>query len=164
MNSEVAEYVRGKCRVIAVSDAYRLAPWADALVSNDSKWWRVHPEALKFKGRKFCGMGYPGCERIKYEGRFTIGLNSGLQAMRVAVKLGASRLLLLGFDMHATGGAHFFGEHPAPLQNTKPGRFNIHIHQFDKWEADQAVNVINCTPGSALLRFPLGDVRELLGA
>lgn len=164
MTQELADFVRGRCRVVAVSDAYRLAPWADALVSNDTKWWRVHTEALKFAGRRFCGSGYLGCERIRPVPPFTLGVNSGLQAMRVAVDVfGARCLLLLGFDLSADRGTHFFGDHPAPLQNTRPSRFAVHRTQFTKWGAARPeIQVINCTNGSAINCFPFGDVRELL--
>ena len=44
--------VRGKARVVAVNDAYRLAPWADVLYVCDHKWWGWHPAALDFAGEK----------------------------------------------------------------------------------------------------------------
>lgn len=156
MSQELADFVRGKCRAVAVSDAYGLAPWADALVSNDAAWWKAHPEALAFAGRKFCAAHLPGTERIRAQAPFMYGVNSGLQGMRVAELLGATSILLLGFDLR---GSHFFGPHPAPLRNTSPERFRVHIRQFDHWRGCQ---VINCTPGSALTRFPFGDVHEVL--
>lgn len=158
MSQALADYVRDKCRVMAVSNAYKLAPWADALVSNDSAWWREHKDAIQFAGRKFCGnSGYQHLERLKADGDFGGGTNSGLQAMRAAQLMGATRILLLGFDMH---GAHYFGLHPAPLRNTTRSRFKVHIMQFRKWKG---CPVINCTPGSALKQFPFMDIREALG-
>lgn len=156
MSQELADFVRGKCSVVAVSDAYKLAPWADALVSNDRVWWSAYPDAKNFAGRKFCGAIASGLEVIK-GAHMGSGLNSGLQGMRVAQMLGATRILLLGFDM---SGSHFFGLHPAPLANTTPKRFMKHIEQFKKW---RGCPVINCTPGSALTQFPFADVREVLG-
>lgn len=50
-------------RVIAVSDAYKMAPWAEALVSADAVWWRYHKP--RFEGRKFSIGKYEGCERLK---------------------------------------------------------------------------------------------------
>lgn len=162
MSQALADFARGRCRVIAVSDAYRIAPWAEALVSNDPAWWEAHPEAQAFGGLKFCGGEYPGCRRIERTAHFTTGLNSGLQAMRVAEWLGGTRLLLLGFDMHARNGAHFFGDHPTPLAQTSALRFLAHIRQFDRWDSRAQAETLNCTPGSALTRFPLGDIHEIL--
>lgn len=158
MNQAIADFVRGKCSVVAVSDAYEFAPWADALVSHDVGWWREHPEAKQFKGRKFCATSMSGTELIKgsYIGS---DLNSGLEGMRVAQMLGASRILLLGFDMSARNGAHYFGRHQHPLVNTTKERFAKHIEQFKNW---RGCEVWNCTPGSALTQFPFVDMREAL--
>jgi hypothetical protein len=153
MSQELADYVRGKCHAVAVSDCYRLAPWADALVSNDRVWWATHPQALDFAGRKFCGGVFKGTAKLPAEIGFPSDCNSGLQGMRVAAMLGATRILLLGFDMK---GSHYFGAHPAPLKNTTRARFKVHLRQFRRWRGSQAV--INCTPGSALTQFPFSTV------
>lgn len=150
-------HVAGKCGAIAISDMYKLAPWADALVSNDSTWWLNNPQASKFSGRKFCGLFYPGVERLEQTGEFNSGVNSGLQGMRVARDVfRASRIVLVGFDMHGT---HYFGQHPETLKNTTMKRFASFLKQFDGWRFGE---VINCTPGSALKRFPMGELSEVL--
>lgn len=156
MSQAVADYVKTRCRAVAVCDAYRLAPWAEALVCNDSAWWRVHADALEFKGRKFCGQAWRGTELLPMTARFPGGTNSGLQGLRVAAMLGATRILLLGFDMHGT---HFFGKHPAPLRNTTPAKFKSIGHQFRLWRGPP---VLNCTPGSALTVFPRAELAEVL--
>lgn len=153
MSQELADYVRGKCKVVAVSDAYKLAPWADALVSNDRNWWDNNIAARQFAGRRFASVALPGgVEALPRVGVFGGGLNSGLQGMRAAELLGAKRILLLGFDM---AGTHYFGPHPAPLKNTTAKRFVKHIEQFNKWSG---CPVINCTPRSALKRFPMSTI------
>jgi len=90
------------------------------------------------------------------------GKNSGFQALNLAVLLGATRVLLLGFDM---GGTHFFGAHPPGLRNTPPEHFAIFIRAFA--EAAEAlrragVDVINCTPGSALDCFERQTLNQAL--
>lgn len=162
---EQVEIVRGRCGVIAVSDAYRLAPWADALASQDKAWWKHHPEALEFEGRKFIGVPpdlIKGVEQADTTGLISSGTNSGLMACHVAVtKFGATRLLLLGLDMHAENGAHFFGPHPAPLKNTRSDRFLVMRQQFADWP-HKGVEVINCTPDSALTCFPVARLEDVL--
>lgn len=151
--------MRGKCRAIAVSNAYELAPWADALVSNDAGWWRFHENAINFAGRKFCGVDYPDTEKVKFEGAVTMGSNSGLLAMHIAVNIfGAKRLLLCGFDMR---GSHYFGPHPAPLKNTKPKRFDAFIEQF-MFFRPRGVEIVNCTPGSAITAYKRGELEACL--
>jgi hypothetical protein len=150
------KFLAGLCNAVAVSNSYERAPWAAALVSNDRNWWVSHPQAAKFAGRKFCSARVRGLEHLPFDAKFGTGVNSGLQGMRVAILLGATRLALLGFDMH---GSHYFGKHPAPLRNTTPQRFKAHIAQFRKW---RACPVINCTPGSALKQFPFLPIEEAL--
>lgn len=147
MSQTVAETVRGRCKVIAVSDAYRLAPWADALVSTDAKWWKHHADALKFAGEKWSAapsfvQQHEGIRRFLADSH----TNSGLLAMMVAQGMGAKRILMLGFDL---GGAHFFGAHPAPLKNTTPDRFEAFKRQFQYFQP-RGVDIVNVTPGSAL--------------
>jgi hypothetical protein len=47
------DYCRGKAFVIAINDAYKLAPWADALYACDGLWWRWHKGVPSFDGPKF---------------------------------------------------------------------------------------------------------------
>lgn len=146
-----------RCKVVAVSNAYQLAPWADALVSNDMKWWRQHPQALEFAARKFCGSDLKGTERLPPVAMFPTGSNSGLQGMRVALMLGATRIVLLGLDMKGT---HYFGKHPSPLKNSTPGDFQRMLRQFQRWKSD--AEVINCSPGSALTCFKTANLVDVL--
>ncbi len=156
------EYVRGKCRLVVVSDAYRLAPWADALVSYDAAWWNHHKDALDFKGHKVSARTVAGVRRWVHPEMIN-GCNSGLFAMYYAKGLRAKRIILLGFDMQGT---HFFGAHPEKLdgkatglKNTPPHRFKQFCHQFRGFTG---VEVINCTQGSALDCFPIKPLREVI--
>jgi hypothetical protein len=147
----------GRCHAIAISNAYNLAPWASALVSNDRNWWLNNPKALRFAGRRFCSGRLPGVETLPFDVHFGSGVNSGLQGMRVARDVfKATLLVLLGFDMHGT---HYFGKHPAPLQNTSASRFAAHIAQFRKWKG---CDVVNCTPASALKQFRVSTLEHEL--
>lgn len=156
MSQEVARRVMNRCSVIAVSDAFRLAPWADALASQDKAWWKHNPDAMDFAGRKFCGVpDVQGVER--FEG-IPSSSNSGLLGLHVALKLGATRILLLGYDMH---GAHYFGPHAAPLKNTTPQRFSVFQAQFRRFQP-RGVKILNCTPGSQLQAYPMADLEASL--
>src|SRR5688572_2955592 len=43
-------------KVVAVNDAYRLAPWADVLYGFDWQWWEHHNGCPEFRGLKYtCG-------------------------------------------------------------------------------------------------------------
>lgn len=160
MSAEIAQSVKGKCRVAAVSDAWRLAPWADVLVSADAAWWRENQSALKFPGAKYGAM--PEFQKIEGVERFpgtVSGVNSGLLACQVAVSLGAKRILLLGFDMH---GSHYFGAHPAPLKNTTLKRFEIFKQQFERYQPKD-VDIVNVTEGSSLRCYRKSTLAKELG-
>lgn len=160
MSQQLADSLRGRCKVVAVSDAYRLAPWADALVSTDYAWWRVHSRALLFPGRKFGVIPsfrtLEGVESLPVE----TGTNSGLLGIMAAVKLGATRVLLCGFDMHSPG-KHFFGKHPEPLRSTPPARMEVFKKQFAAYRP-RGVEIINCTPGSALNCYPRAELENCI--
>lgn len=152
--------------VIAVSNVgIDLAPWADALVSHDRKWWSNNLSALEFKGLKFCRNAFRGVK--VFIPNPSNGCNSGYMSMQVAKDIyKANKIILLGFDMHGT---HYFGPHPElkingkilpnSLTNTAPHRFEFHIKQFEGWNGCE---VINCTPNSSLKVFPLKTLGETL--
>jgi len=140
MSQALADSVRHLPRV-AISNAYNLAPDADALASTDGSWWRHYTSAQQFSGRKFSVGTVPGVHRL---GAFPMSTNSGLLGMHVAKLLGAEQILLLGFDM---GGSHY------------PGRFDFFKAQFAQWNGPP---VVNCTPSSALKCFPIGRLADYL--
>lgn len=143
--------------VVAVSDAFRLAPWALAMASQDRKWWQHNPDALQFAGRKFSTRKIEGVEQLLGSPLRTSS-NSGLLAVDVARFLGATRVLLLGVDLHGT---HYFGPHPAGLKNTTPDRFERMKRQFARYPRGE-LEIVNCTPGSALTCFPSAKLENFL--
>lgn len=158
MSQAVADSVRGRCRVVAVSDSYKLAPWADAMASTDARWWHHNPQALEFPGKRYGA--FPSFRPVPGVERLDVGseTNSGLLGMHVALKLGATTILLAGFDMR---GSHFFGPHPEPLKNTTAIRFEAIKRQFDHFRP-RGVRIINCTPNSALRCYDKGDMDACL--
>jgi hypothetical protein len=174
MSQEVADSVSG-LPVIAVNNAFTLAPRANVLYACDSKFWLHYTDALAFKGLKVTlddslpqwsvrllrNLGKSGFDPDDLSGVHA-GCNSGYQAVQLAIKAGAKRVLLLGFDMR---GDHFFGSHPAHLQDSDPHVFSRFIAEFEKVAplyAEHGVDVVNCTPGSALHCFRMSTVAEEL--
>lgn len=166
------ESCRCRARVIAVNDAYRLAPWADCLYAADAKWWRWHKGVSDFAGLKYSIEPHrpekAGTVVLKNLGDVGLSLdpsglctgkNSGYQAINLAVHFGARRILLLGYDFR---GAHFFGAHPdGSLLNTSC------LPLFDtlvKPLAAIGVSVTNCTPRSGVTCFPSATLDVMLEA
>lgn len=132
-----------------VGNAYELVQGAEFLLAADRGWWLKHPDAEAFNGRKFCNIdGVLGTEFIG----LPPDLNSGVLALTIAVRLGATSIRLYGFDMH---GSHFFGPYQNGLRNTNEARRAVFLAQYAEWaKANSRINVLNCTPGSALKCFP----------
>lgn len=156
-------------RVIVVNDAFRLAPWADMLYAADARWWQHNPDALAFTGKKLCAQPHrpEGVFYIQSSGvggfdpdpaRIRTGGNSGYQAIHVAIHQGATKIILLGFDMHGT---HYFGPHKAPLRNTHEVSFRLWRERFSALN-NRGAEIINCTPGSKLRAFPVMTLDQAL--
>lgn len=170
-------YVRGKARVVAVSDNYRKAPWADALYSHDARWWEAHQGVQSFTGLKYAG------ERVCREWGVTSlrigteqglsadpcvlnhGKNSGYQAIGLSVHFGAAKIVLLGYDMQAAddGREHWFGSHPKHVRKGLP--LQSFIRNFGTLVQplrSLGVEIINCSRRTALPWFPQMPIEEAL--
>lgn len=185
MSRDVAATVHGRCRVIAINDQAidkvvqgklvpALAPWADVLFAADSMWWRLHQQQVAaFKGLKvsrgwrapIAGIHYllsAGQNGVDHRPTHLCGLNSGQMAMNLAYHFGVKRILLCGFDCKA---GRWFGNHPKPLSNSH--HYKLWLNKFDTLASSykkRGVEVLNCTPGSALKAFPFGDLNKALAA
>lgn len=158
-SAEQAEELRG-IPLGAIGCAYQLAPWANFIASSDAAWWRKYPEALDLPGKKFC-MAEGSVERVRVAGVGPM-TNSGVLGLECAKREGATRILLFGFDMHGT---HFFGSYTNGLRNTQPHQRQQHLKQFQQWaQVNKNIEVINCTPGSALKCFLRADPESVLCA
>lgn len=178
---EDVEHARSRVdAVIAVNDAWTLAPWATALMASDSTWWMHHSCLRQFPGLKFSleKRANEKCKdvivlkRTKDEGLeldpsgLSTCRNSGGAAVNLAVHLGAKRIVLLGYDMSMPGGVkreHFFGAHQFPLRSNSP--YPMFRDTFKKMvEPLKAigVSVVNCSRYSELDCFPKRSLREEL--
>lgn len=119
MSQELADAVRHEGKVIAVNKAVRFAPWADLFVALDplpAYWEAVAGLAIPKKvvglpdadvgdnEALYAGMFY---ESVKTPDGGMIEIrNNYLAAMRIAARLGADRLILLGLDPEAYEAEH----------------------------------------------------------
>jgi hypothetical protein len=178
-----ARWLRG-WRIVAVSDAWRRIPQADALYSCDARWWQSQNGVPAFEGERWStheggpgscndksdlpeswrvnlvrGAHAPGFSRdasvIHY------GDNSGFQAINLAILKGATRIVLVGFDMRRVGGlSHFFGDHPAGL--SMPTDYGKYVPAFRQAAKACSVPIVNATPGSAIDCWPFMPLEEAL--
>jgi hypothetical protein len=171
---------RDRARVILINDAYRIAPWGDVLYAADSKWWREHQGVPSFTGPKYSlqpesaiwpdvqvleNTGFDGLE-LQPTG-LRNGLNSGYQAINLAVHLGARRIVLLGYDMRAVCEArsHWFGAHPKKIRGSSP--YADFVQKFSYLVEPLAalgIQIVNCSRQSALDCFPRQPLEDTLQA
>lgn len=91
------------------------------------------------------------------------GSNSGYQVMNVVTLAGAKRILLVGYDMRFTNGrSHSHNGHPHKMPENSYRDFAKTFATMQPQLAKLGVEVLNCTPGSAITCFPKGDLASLL--
>jgi hypothetical protein len=141
---------------IVTNSAYQIAPWANALYACDAKWLQVYrdkvpPGMLVFSHVDYSRVVKPRSPDVK---------NSGANAIGLAVSMGASDVILLGYDCKLTGGkTHFHGDHPPPLGNCK--NLALWAPKFAMMAGHcKSVNVVNCSRDTALEAFPRGDLAQ----
>jgi hypothetical protein len=144
----------------AIGNAFQLVESPAFIAATDSAWWRKYPEAKERSRKLFTMHNVSGVERVRVPGWAAV--NSGVLGLQCAKLQGATRILLLGFDMRGT---HFFGPYTNGLINTTEARRRQHLKQYAAWRlANPGVEVINCTPGSALQCFPAARLDDYLRA
>jgi hypothetical protein len=167
-------------KVIAVNNAYQLAPFAKICFFGDSDWWYNHQERLmKFPGlRVTCAKEHLGNPHLLVLKRVEPGLglcldssgvawhtNSGAAAINLAYHLGAAKIVLLGFDGKCTDGKpNWHDEHKRKATDRI---LKTYVPAFDSLARDlpkRGVDVINCTQDSAITCFPTSTLEEVVGA
>lgn len=176
---QIDQLGKSDLKVIVVNNAATLVPWADMLYFCDDRWYDWHKDLV----RNFGGMRVT-LENIRLQSELEVrcvrdygvtgfapksdgvmnGRNGGYQALHIAAWLGAARVLLLGFDMRAIDGQmHWHDEHPI---RTPATIFDGWLSCFESLAPElqkRGVEVINCSPGSALKVFPHITLAAALG-
>lgn len=182
LTQEDVDFVRGKARVIAINESFRMAPWADALYCCDARMWKwLHADRKRygnvhaFTGLKFAltkdSAKWPNVRVLQNTGPAGLepkpnglrtGRNSGYQAINLAVHLGAQRVLLLGYDMQRTGGKeHWHEDHPNRTRSPYP-QFRQSFAKIVEPLKAAGVEVINCSRETALECFPRMCIQDAL--
>lgn len=174
---------KGIARAIVIKQSWHLAPWADVLYGIDKGWWIAHHGAPKFEGLKVspsptaCRVFRlrqvtlkPRAEILRGEtgvigcGLKTGGGFSGFQAINLAIQFGAKRIILVGFDMNLSAGAHWNkdtrGVGKADAARTESWRKALDgcASQFEEF----GIEVINTSERSSLKSFKIMSLEEAL--
>lgn len=167
----------GSSVVIAVNRSYRSFPFAEYLLFMDSGFYDLEhgrEDFQQFAGRKV-SLGYN--TRDVPEGVLSVGRgaptglsldprilahgsNSGYAAINLAVLLGCTTIVLLGYDMSVgeDGREHHYEEYPSGRHNKTFGYFSgVYLRRFGSLPPileQLGVRVWNCSPISRLPWWP----------
>lgn len=175
-------YRHGK--IIAVNSSIFSVPFADYLFAADNGWWRAHDRFLNWlqcekkitttsEGHKYGAEVRRRQAGTGIGGPFIEGHNSGHQAISLAfTKLGATRIVLLGFDCDfgPDGKKHHHGNHPERLTDGTQGVANP--QQTETWFEDhltlsedaskKGIEIINCSRSTRLTCYKRKSILEVL--
>lgn len=166
--------------VLAVSLAFRFLPRPPHVVyACDGRWWdSFFPEARAtgaalWSAHKRAAQQYrlnhirvePEAPGFSTDKTYVHGGgNSGYQALNLAMHLGATKALLVGYDMKPDehGKQHAFGEYSGSMYVPKMP-FDYFVDQFAKLPPIvNGMSVVNCTPGSRLTMFPYQSLEQAI--
>jgi len=187
-----AESLRGQCRVITINGSWRMAPWADVTYWCDRSWFieqsLANPRSLDSSSswheqisNGFLVAGeqgfadHPQIHQMQFSGQMGLetdssklrhGSNAGYQAINLAYHFGVSKILLLGYDMHCDGArTHWhegYGKLAMAFSRVLADSMLPLFNYLVKPLADAGVEVVNCTPGSALKCWPYQPIEAAL--
>lgn len=154
-------------QIIAVNSSWELAPECHYLFAADFAWWQRYHDDAAIPAQRWTASGrahsryHLNLFKPPHEGAF----NSGQRAIQLAAHLGATRILLLGYDCSLENGRHWHGDHPAKMHNPAPD-------EVTRWHSDFSllvkllpdVEIVNCSRHTALTCFPQNTPENLFYA
>ena len=185
------ETARKKAVLFACNDAFRLAPDCTVLHACNYEWWdhrwdevkdlpaiktTIFEDTAKKYGIQYIpGRWYSG---LSEKPVISYGHSAGFQLLNLAYHEKPDRILLLGYDMRfaadydgkarrvGSSPRHFFGEYPKELQHWPSVKVKdgVHVELLDLYRSvakQGLVEIINCSPGSALDCFPVADIEDV---
>jgi hypothetical protein len=162
-------------RTIGINDIGLTEKWLDIWYAADWTFWKHYQghtsEALKVcAGRKAIERGFADLLlNVRDAGRASqfvpgyaiSGGHSGFQALQLAISLGASRVVLLGYDCKPKGKVtNYFGTKCAGLN--RPSDYQSWPQFYRDLKLPSGVEVLNATPGSAIDAYPNVSIDSLL--
>ena len=159
---------KDKISVICVNDNYRIYPECDHLFAADTKWWKQYYNDVISTVSRECRLhtsykATPRWDRIENwkthqseaciggKGLFHGG-SSGIMAIELARVLGATKIILIGYDCKVSGNqVHWFGNHPQGFSNAGAlRRWPNEFERLDNAYHKLGIDLVNCSLDTAL--------------
>lgn len=142
--------------IIAVNSSWQRVPGCDHILAGDCGWWDVHYSQLAIPAKRW-STSRRACLRYgvnHFRPPDNDTFNSGQRAIQLAAHLGATRIILLGYDCSLTDGIHWHGAHPTGLKNPD-------VTSVTRWQAEFGrltdllpdIDIINCSRSTSLTCF-----------
>lgn len=184
LTAEICQRVRGR-RSMAINSSAVLAPWASVLFFTDSGWYeprrqlvanwdglvismsRTAKREMPDKVKRVQGEGDPQALPGFSRGPHVIqqGRSSGHTAVSLAIALGATRVVLLDYDMRIVADReHCHDEYKGSARDSEiyQREFAPGFAGWDEAARAVGVEVINATEGSALKEFRFVSLNDIL--
>lgn len=169
--------------IIGCNDAYKLGIWIDICIFGDDAWWDYHEAEDRVKA--YTGLLVGCCPKqikdpqvnwmerenvyplvLERNGKLAWNSNTGAAAINLAILLGATEIVLLGYDMKL-GPEGQSNWHPNYLDSPNETVFNKFTKGFERLacaieEQCPSVTIYNAGPDSHLDYFPKVPLREIL--
>lgn len=166
-------------RCIGVNNSYQHGSWVGVIFFGDAKWWIWHREAMV----KYPGLIVTNCpadifppkvvkRTLRQHNGWSVrqdtiawNANSGYSAINLAALFGASRIVLLGFDMSpdaATGKYHWHAEHPVSAKMADYHNFLGFTRHIKRGAEQQGVQIINTSLNSKITEFEKIALEDIL--
>lgn len=142
---------------LATNDTWRLAPWARILYATDPGWWQQHNHELTHTRAQRWTNSISAAKEMGLNLHVSRGGygNSGALAALLAMDMGASRVILLGYDCSLEAGTHWHGDH---VRTGNPTSHSIRdwAAQFEALSEEakaRSVAITNCSRATSLTCF-----------
>lgn len=167
-------------RILAINTTWEIAPWADCLYAPDPKWWKWHWQAVRdrFYGPFKYVLDFSeeaeaaGAERLNFRTGTGVsddprtvytGGHSGYSATNVSVHFGASRIVLLGYDLQPDANGRDHHHRPHPDQSVVPydlwrGTYETLIAPLEA----RGIEIVNASRATAITAIPRVTLEEVL--
>lgn len=163
---DCAAVAAARVRTITTNDSVKAAAFADIALAADHGWWQQHMHEMPPGPQKWT-CSYAAYREFPQLSLFRTNLptrNTGAKAIELAIHLGATRVILLGFDCSLKAGVHWHGPHERtsnPEASLMP-EWAGHFELMARFAQERGVEVINCSRDTALTCFPRVALEEAL--
>lgn len=166
LTQEDCELVAG-LPTIVVNNSWKMVSNPAAVhFAGDRAWWDNHHKTMPREGRE-CYTRSATAARV-YNLKLFVGLpgkfNSGQKAIELAAHLGATEVILVGYDCSVKNGLHWHGQH-AGVGLKNPGTNSVREWHGEFLEMITKVKlppVINASRTTELKCFPIMSLEDAL--